>query len=216
MNYKCAIFDMDGTVLDSMHMWRTLNSDYLAEHGITVDDELFHRLEHMRLEQAVRFFSDNYEQFRDLTAEQAFDYWFRKIENKYKTEIKLKAHSDEFLRFIRSRGVKTAIASVTDKPLIETALTAQGLLGQFDYITCTGEVGKDKHSPDIYFCCMNALGFTQDECAVFEDSLYAAKTASAAGFYTVGMYDKYTSGDIGEFSAVCDRVIYDWRELIDE
>ncbi len=213
MDYKCAIFDMDGTLLDSMYMWRSVTTNLLKSLGVKLTEDDENKLEQMTMKNAVAFLRETCNEFKDITDKEIMEFCQNYVIKAYESEIKCKPNAKKFVSILRERGVKTVVASLTEKNILPRALGAQNMLDDFDYIVSTEEVGKSKNSPDIYLRCADEFSLSVSECAVFEDSLYAAKTAKSAGFYVVGIFDKYSSGNIDEFSEVCDRVIYDWDEL---
>ena len=116
------------------------------------------------------------------------------ISDFYKTKAKPKTGAIELLEHLKKNGVKLCLASATARAELETALTATGLKQYFDLIISCADLGVSKDRPDVYLAALNELELNKDEVVVIEDSCVALETAKAAGFRTVGVYDKYNFG----------------------
>ncbi|MGI6499173.1 MAG: HAD family hydrolase [Oscillospiraceae bacterium] len=193
MLFKGAIFDLDGTLLDSMGVWDTVGDRFLMRRGITPPSDLRQILKPLGLEQAVVYLKRRYG-FADSVSQlmqEANDL----VEQDYRHHILLKPSVLPFLESLRKRQVSLCIATATDRHLVETALNRLGIDHYFPrLITCT-EAGAGKDQPDIYFQALSLLGTTQADTIVFEDSLHAIQTAVAAGFLVAGVFDPSAKKD---------------------
>ena len=126
------------------------------------------------------------------------------LEDYYFYEVLLKPGAKEVLEFLKSKNIKMAAATSSPRTHIEKALSRNGLLGYIDKIYTTGEVGVSKHSPDIYNLAADFLKTKSEETLVFEDSLYALKTAKEAGFVTVGVFDEKGESNQAELENQAD------------
>ncbi|MGN0140818.1 MAG: HAD family hydrolase [Roseburia sp.] len=182
-----AIFDMDGTLLDSMPIWEHASERYLQNQGIEVRENLAEILFSMSMRQGAAYVKRNYKLPEDIETIVAgvnaivFDF--------YQNEAAPKPGVREFLDLLRGEGVKMVVATSTDRPMVEAALRQNRLTDYFERIfTCT-EVGAGKVKPDIFIRAQQCLGTAREETWVFEDALYAIETAGSVGFPTVGIYD---------------------------
>ena len=189
MNIKGAIFDLDGTLLDSMGIWDTVGADYLRSLGIRPQEKLKEIIKDMSMVQGASYFQEAYGV--DKTVHEIIAGINARIEGFYKNEAVLKAGAADFLRKLAEKNVKMCIATATDKYLVEAALVRCGVRGYFEEIfTCT-EVGYGKDEPEIYETALQSLGTQKSETGVFEDAVYAARTAKRAGFVVAGVYDRF-------------------------
>lgn len=187
MIIKGAIFDMDGTLLDSMTIWDTLAEDYLRSLGVEPRENLSERFKTMSIEQAADYYISRYgieksnsEIIKDINC---------MIEEFYVCEAPLKAGVKEFLEMLHNEGTIMCVATTIDKKIASKALGRCGVSGYFtDIITC-GDTGSGKDEPEIYEKALACLGTGKEYTFVFEDALHAAKTAKKAGFPVVGVYD---------------------------
>lgn len=189
MKISGAIFDMDGTLLDSMFIWDTIGADYLKSRGITPRENLNETFKNMSLYQAACYYRTEY----GLTdsPEEIMRGVNKKIEHLYYEKVPAKEGVSAFLARLKQSGVKICAATATDRHLAESALKRTGLLLFFSEIfTCTS-VGHGKDEPDIFLAAQQFLGTPKSETWVFEDALYAVRTAKTAGFPVVGVYDKH-------------------------
>ena len=212
MNIDGAILDLDGTLLDSMPIWDTVGEDYLRSRGIAPRPELNEKLKTMSLQQAVRCFQSEY----GLTdSEEAILAGINGlIEDFYLFTAPLKEGVPVFLESLRQRGVKLCIATATERYLVEGALYRNGVLAYFNEIFTCGAVGHGKDEPQIYEAALRFLGTPQDTTWVFEDMLYAVRTAKAAGFPVVGVYEAWETQP-EELQALSDLYILSFREMED-
>ncbi len=185
---KGVIFDIDGVLLDSMGIWDDLGARYLRSLGKIPEEGLNKILFSMSMEQGAEYLNEHYG--LNKSVKETVDGIGRMLEDYYFYEVLLKPGAKEILEFLKSKSIKTAAATSSPRTHIEKALSRNGLLGYIDKIYTTGEVGVSKHSPDIYNLAANFLKTKSEETLVFEDSLYALKTAKEAGFVTVGVYDE--------------------------
>lgn len=184
---KGIIFDLDGTLLLSMHVWDTVGSSYLRRRGITPEPGTDDLIKNQTVEEVSEYFRKHYG-LKDSAEEIAFDV-NEALKREYFEILQPKAGVLDFLRGFRAAGVKMCLATATDRYLVEPAIKRCGIYEYMDAIfTCT-EVGKGKDHPDIYRQAAASLGLLKEEIAVFEDAPYAAKTAKAEGFFLVGIYD---------------------------
>lgn len=182
-----AIFDMDGTLLDSMYIWHTIGEDYLRSLGIEPRENLAETFKTFTLEQSARYYQDHYGVA--LTVQEIMDGVNRMVEEFYLYRVQLRPGVADFLQKLQDAGVKMNIATATDRYLVEAALSRCGVLQYFTEIfTCT-EVGCGKERPDIYEAAQQQLGTEKAETWVFEDAFHAAETAAGAGFPVLGIYD---------------------------
>ena len=193
MYIKGAIFDMDGTLVNSLMFWESywieFGKKYMNSDDFRADPDIDRDVRTMIFHDAVM----HIKKFYGLAVEDSeiLDFSMRNIENFYKTKATLKDGAIELLRYLKSKGVKMCIASATTRNYIDIVMNAFGL-GEFfsDVLSCA-DIGKGKDQPDIYLLAEKTLGIPKDELCVFEDSYVAIETARAAGFRTVGIFDKY-------------------------
>ena len=202
---KGAIFDLDGTLLDSSSVWEDIDKRFLSERGLVMPGGYIEALSSMSFIEAARYtirlfsLSD--------TPEELVSVWKKMAEDAYRHDIKLKQGAEEYLKALHSNGVLIAAATDLAYDTASTSLENNGVLGFFRRIATTSEVGKDKRFPDVYLSASSALGLDPDECEVYEDILTGIRTARKAGFHTVAVYDDASSIDWEKMKAEADRSI---------
>ncbi|MBQ2183597.1 MAG: HAD family phosphatase [Lachnospiraceae bacterium] len=199
---KGAIFDIDGVLLDSMGIWDDLGARYLRSLGRIPEEGLNKILFSMSMEQGAEYLNEHYG--LNKSVKETVDGIGKMLEDYYFYEVLLKPGAKEILEFLKSKNIKMAAATSSPRTHIEKALSRNGLLGYIDKIYTTGEVGVSKHSPDIYNLAADFLKTKSEETLVFEDSLYALKTAKEAGFVTVGVFDEKGESNQAELENQAD------------
>ncbi len=214
IDFQGAIFDADGTLLDTMQVWRNLGEMYLRKRNITPGKGLSAKLWPMSYEQGCEYLREHYglqESVREIQEGIS-----GMIEGFYRNEAALKLGVSDFLEELRRRNIHMVIATSGDRDLLNAALTRNGIAGYFQEIfTCT-ELHTDKYHPEIFTACAESLGLLPENIAVFEDSLFAIETAKCAGFRVFGVYD---ASSIHVKQSIIDTAEYyidDWRNIFDE
>ena len=211
MKIKGAIFDLDGVLLDSMFIWDTLGETYLKSQGIKPREDVREILRPMSLFQAAEYFRDEYGIIESIQA--IIDGINRLVEHFYFDLAETKPGVIDFLDKLRKNNVKMCITTATDRFMVDAALKRNGIEYYFDKIfTCT-EVGHGKDEPDIYYQALDFLGMTKREVFVFEDALYAIKTAKKAGFSVVAVNDSTAQGQQTEIKKLADVYIATFQDM---
>ncbi|MCY6371987.1 HAD family hydrolase [Clostridium ganghwense] len=213
-NIKAAIFDMDGTLIDSMWVWSKIDVDFLKNRNIKCPEDLKSQIEHLSFEETAMYFKERFK--LKETVEQIIDEWNNMALEEYKTNIKLKYGAKKYLDILKALGIKIALATSNCSLLLEAALKATGIYEYFDVITRTDEVSRGKQFPDVYLLTAERLGVKPDECIVFEDILPAVIGAKAAGMKVIGIHDDYSSYQKEDISNIADKYIYEYSELIEK
>lgn len=197
---KGAIFDLDGTLLDSMFIWDTIGEDFLRSLGIEPKEDLKETFKTFTLQQSACYYRSNYGV--TLSVNEIINGVNAMVANYYCNILLLKPGVAAFLMKLRERGIKMCIATATDRHLVEAALERCGVRAFFSEIfTCT-QVGKGKEEPAIYRAAQEHLGTDKMETVVFEDAAHALKTAKTDGFLTAAVYDAHENNqeDMKKFS----------------
>lgn len=187
MRLRGAIFDADGTLLDSLSVWDTLGGDYLRSIGYAPREGLDEALRDLSLSQAARYYQDAYGV--TLRTEKILEGVNALLERFYRFEAPLRPGAAALLAALRERGVRLCVATATDRRLIEAALERCGGRPYFDGVFTCEEVGHGKDGPQIYEAARRFLGTEREETLVFEDALYAVRTAKEAGFPVAAVHD---------------------------
>ena len=217
MKLKVAIFDMDGTLLDSMPGWQTVGQRYLAEKGLTAYSDLREKVKTLSPVETAAFFQREYN-IMD-TPEEIMAGVNRQVERNYTEMAQVKPGVVEVLNWLKEQGVRMCIATATDRYLVEIGLKRLQLLPYFEKIfTCT-EIGKGKSEPHIFQTAMESLGGEFDNTIIFEDALHAVKTAKDAGFTVAAVYDASAAEDAEEIRGLADWYVdglEQWRRLYEK
>lgn len=209
MKYSGAIFDLDGTLLDSMGIWDTIAEDYLRSLGIAPRENLTETFRHMSMEQAAEYYKRVYGVAG--TVEEIVTGVNHMIARFYTDEVQLKKGAASFVKNLAASDVKMCVATTTDRRLTEAALKRNGLSGYFGRIfTCAG-VGHGKDEPFIWETARAYMGTAKKETLVFEDALHAARTAASAGFPVCAVYDSSEPGQ-EELRRLADYFIEDFTQ----
>ncbi len=185
-----AIFDADGTLLDSMGMWETVGARYLDSLGITAQPGLRAILFPMTMAESAVYLKETYGLAQ--TPQEIVDGINHTIRDFYRQEVRAKPGAKEFLEALRAKGVGITLATNTDRSLIVEGLVTVGLLPLLDEIYTCGELGVGKDRPDIFHRARDRMGTRTEETWVFEDAVHCARTAFQAGYRVVGVADPYS------------------------
>lgn len=207
---KGAIFDVDGTILDSMGIWDEAGIRYLKNKGISAPEDLGDTIFAMTITEAAGYLRQEFE-LRE-TEEEIISGVMDTVKDYYYKEAPLKNGIREVLEALRDREIPMAVASSSEKTHIEAAFKRLGILDYFQEIyTCT-EVGEGKNSPLIFEKACEKLGTQPEDTYVFEDALYAIETAKAAGLRAVGIYDPYSAKEQEQIQKLADIYVENWEK----
>ena len=187
MKIEGAIFDFDGTLVDSMFIWENLAFDYLVSLGITPDISINKFAECMTLADMALIYQKEYGV--TLSVEEILSDIKEKIDERYRSEVMPKEGVLAFLESLYNKGVKMCIATLSQESVVRMVLEKFSMSHYFSEIFTTSSVGKGKNEPDMYLAALRYLGTQKENTIVFEDALYAAKTAKNAGFPLAAIYD---------------------------
>ena len=208
MDKPFAIFDMDGTLIDSMGFWEHLATDYLHSKGIQrIPEEILEQIEPMTMSESASLFHAEFGLTGDIESEMN-----AMMDDHYRKDIPLKPGVREYLQKLYTRGIRMCVASATAEHLMESCLTRLGVRDYFEFLLSCETVGAGKQSSLVYQEAARRLGACPSEIAVYEDALYALQTAKKAGFHVVGVYDRAENWQ--KIGQEADEVIFNWEEAV--
>ncbi|GAA0078951.1 HAD family phosphatase [Clostridium sp. CTA-5] len=211
-NIKAAIFDLDGTLVDSMWVWEQIDKDYLKENGYQLPKDLKNEITHLSFYQTAVYFKNRFN-IKDST-EDIMNTWHDMAFKYYANHVKLKEGARDFLDKLKKSGIKIALATSNSIPLLKACLENNEVFDYFDSITTTDETSVGKDKPDVYLLAAKKLNIRPDNCIVFEDILPAIHGAKAAGMKVIAVEDSLSIHSKEELSTHADKYIKSFLELI--
>lgn len=208
---KGIIFDIDGTLADSMGVWAESDRILLSRRGITYTEEVSFALKSMHFLSAVDYLRSIYglsESTEEIAAE-ITDI----VREKYFHDVRLMPFVPQLMEYCGKKGIKMCAATSNSRELAEGVLRNNGILHRLEFIITSDEAGSGKECPDIFFMCAERLGLEPKEIAVAEDSPHAARTAFENGFFTIGT-DNGHFGDFEELKSCTHIRINSFEDLV--
>ena len=212
MDKRYAIFDMDGTLVDSMRYWKDLSAEYIRSKGCVPDEQMMKRCETMTMIESARLFMDGYS--LPGPPERLVDEMNAMMAEHYRRDVPLKSGAQDYVRALRAQGVRMCVATGTDAELARACLERLGVADCFEDILSCEDIGVSKSRPDIYLLAAQRLGAQPGEIAAYEDAFFAARTAREAGFWLVGVYEPAYASCWEQLQALACETITDWREAL--
>lgn len=209
---EAVIFDLDGTLVDSMWMWRQIDIEFLGDRGITLPEDLQQKIEGMSFRETAVYMHERFK--LKETVEELMDIWNKMAFEKYKKEVPLKRGIQKFLEHLKAQQIKIGIATSNSPLLVETVLKAQGIFEYFDSIHTANEVEKGKPAPDIYLLVAKDLDVEPEKCLIFEDIVQGIMAGKNAGMTTCAVYDDYSKDDDANKRKTADYYIEDYEQIV--
>jgi len=207
---KACIFDLDGTLLDSMGVWLNIDIAFLEKRGLAVPDDYFDKISSMSFSETAAYTIKRFG--LPVTVDGLLQEWNDMAAHAYGHTVPMKPHAKEYLLSLRECGTKLAIATSTIPGLCELALRKHGIYDWFNAICNSGEVGCGKSRPDIFLLAAQRLGVQPSDCIVFEDILDAVKSAKSIGMAVCGVYDNASKNDWEKIKQIADYAIFDFQD----
>jgi len=208
---KAAIFDLDGTLIDSMWLWEKVDIDFLKLRGYELPIDLKENIEHLSFIDTAKYFKERFNLPENI--EEIMDEWNSMAYEQYANNVSLKSGAEEYLHYLKLKGIKLALATSNSVPLLDAVLKNNGVYDYFDVITTTNEVNRGKNFPDIYLLSAKKLEVKPTECIVFEDILPAVLGAKMAGMKVVAVHDLYSEYQKNDIIASADYYIYKYEDI---
>lgn len=206
---RAIIFDLDGTLFDSMGIWEQIDRDFLAERRIDIPDDYFDAVMAMSFQEVAAYTIERFKLPETVSELQAD--WNRRAAKAYAT-IRLKEHTTDYIQSLQQAGYRLAVATSLPPELHRPALTYHGLMDYFELIVTTREVSQGKDSPLIFEQTAKRLGLAPRACLLFEDILEAITSAKLIDMPVIGVFDEFSAKDWEAIKKTADGWIEDFSQ----
>lgn len=210
--FNAAIFDLDGTIIDSMGMWKDISIESMHNRDIIIGDDIIKLLEVMTFNESAKFLVNRFNLSEPPQA--LVDDWSNMAYKYYSNKFKLKSGVREYLNYLKNNKIKLAVATSCMRNLCMAVLENNNAIHFFDEIVLSTEIGSNKSKPDIYLHTAKKLDVPPNECMVYEDILIAIKSARRAGMTVTAVYDKYAEHELQEIKKNANFFINSFDELL--
>ena len=214
MDFEGAIFDVDGTLVDSMGVWHQVDADFFQQYGAELPTDYSARAARMgawqTAEYTISLLGLSY------TPQELIDIWNAMVNEEYLYRVPLKPYAKEYLEQLKKKGISMAVVTALFPELYEPVLKRTGVYEFFDVFLSSGQMKLEKSSPEIFLLAARQLSVSPSSCVVFEDVISGVLGAKAAGMTAVGVYDFWNQTDQALLKDRADRYIIDFSELLQE
>jgi len=205
-----AIFDLDGTLIDSMWVWERIDVDFLAKRGIEVPPDYFDAISALGFRETANYTIGRFS--LDESPDALMREWNDMAMYEYSNNIGLKPGVGEYLERLRAAGVRLAVATSSPPELSEPVLANNGIRSLFEAVCTAGDVTRGKEFPDIFLYAAERISTPPERCLVFEDTLPAVRSAKRAGMSVWGVYDDSSRDHWEEIKRTADGYLRDFRD----
>lgn len=208
---KAVLFDLDGTLVDSMWVWNDIDVEYLGRFGLSLPETLQKEIEGMSFTETAVYIKQKFsipdpiEKMKEDWNAMAFD--------KYVNEVPLKKGVPEFLALCRKKGIRLGIATSNSRQLVDAIIASHGLTEYFDGIVTGCEVNRGKPWPDVYLETARRCGASPEHCLVFEDIVPGIQAGRNAGMKVCAVADAYSVYQKKEKRKLADYYVEDFTEI---
>jgi HAD superfamily hydrolase (TIGR01509 family) len=213
-NIDAVLFDLDGTLVDSMWLWKDIDVEYLGRYGIPVPDNLQSEIEGMSFSETAAYFKERFK-LKD-SIDTIKEEWNRMAWDKYRNEVPLKEGVKEFLEVLKQSNIKTGVATSNSRELVELVLKQRGIDVFFDTVRTSCEAKKGKPAPDIYLLAASDLNVEPERCLVFEDLVYGIMAGKNANMRVCSVADPYSESDVIRKRELADYYIDTFHDVMKE
>ena len=212
MTVRAVLFDLDGTLVDSMWMWKAIDVEFLKRYGYDCPEDLQKVIEGMSFSETAVYFKERFQ--LPMTLDEIKAIWIEMSIDKYRHEVPLKPGVAEFLPFLKEREIRMGIATSNAHDMVNAVLDSLGIRPYFGVVATACEVAAGKPAPDIYLKVAADLGVQPEKCLVFEDVPAGILAGKRAGMRVGAVEDDFSLSMTEEKKELADFYIRDYRELI--
>ena len=211
--FDAVLFDLDGTLIDSMWMWHAIDIEYLNRFGLTPPKDLSKAIEGMSYNETAIYFKERFNISDSI--EKIKSDWDEMSHDMYCTRVNLKSGVIKILDYLKNMGIKMAIGTSNSYSLASDVLKALNIAEYFDTIVTSGMVGKGKPNPDVYLEAARQLNVIPNNCIVFEDVVQGILAGKNAGMTVVGVYDEASKDTTDKKKQLADYYVESIDEFIE-
>lgn len=208
-NSKAIIFDLDGTLIDSMNVWSDIDKEFFKMHDLPFEEDYQKEIGHKGLKEIAAYTKTRYNLIE--SEDEIISIWLDMAKEAYAYKIPLKEGVKSFLEYLQSKNIKMGIATSNSLELTESVLKHHDIYKYFSKVVTVNELKTNKGSPDIYLHISDSFGLTPNECIVFEDLLVGIRTAKKAGYKVVGVKEISSLDKEKEIKEIADLYISNYN-----